>query len=255
MNHEPPTLNQKLGLIMRVGTLMLENGAATYRVEETLSRMGQSLELARLEIFATPTGLIIEADTIDGASASHVSRIGTMTVNMNQLVLLSDLSREAASGGLTYEQIAERISAIERQGALYPDWLVLVGVSMACGAFALLFGGGWREFTATLFGAALGMLVRIGLRSVRLVPLMVTAAAAFVATASGSLGCQVLACAMPEAVPISAVLQLVPGVLMVTGAIDLATGDILSGLARSAYAAVIAFGIASGMLLFLAWGL
>jgi len=42
---------------------------------------------------------------------------------------------------------------------------------------------------------------------------------------------------------------------LVTTVIDLATGDILSGLVRGAYAIVIAAGIALGMLLFLAWGI
>jgi uncharacterized membrane protein YjjP (DUF1212 family) len=41
---------------------------------------------------------------------------------------------------------------------------------------------------------------------------------------------------------------------MVTAVIDLATGDILSGVVRGVYAAVIAAGIALGMLLYLAWG-
>jgi uncharacterized membrane protein YjjP (DUF1212 family) len=59
---------------------------------------------------------------------------------------------------------------------------------------------------------------------------------------------------VPNLAPIASVLQLVPGVPLVTAVIDLATGDVLSGVARGAYAALMAAGIALGMLLFLAWG-
>ncbi|HEC23456.1 MAG TPA: hypothetical protein ENI95_11130, partial [Chloroflexi bacterium] len=115
-------------------------------------------------------------------------------------------------------------------------------------------GGGWREFLATVLGAALSMILRVALRPARLIPLMVIVLAAFAATAGSVLGCRALACPSPDLAPIAAALQLVPGVPLVTAVIDLATGDIISGMARGAYAALMAAGIALGMLLFLAWG-
>lgn len=255
MDTSQADLNEKLSLLMRAGVIMLENGAATYRVDETLSRLGRSLNLARVEVFATPTGLIVEADSPSGESASRVARVSTLGVNMNRLALLSDLSRGAAAEALTAKQIADRLSEIESQGSLYSSWAVVASVSIACAAFALLFGGGWREVLSTFFAAALAMLIRLGLHRVQLVPLMVTAVAAFGATAASSLGCRLLTCAQPDIVPIAAVLQLVPGVPLVTSVIDLATGDIISGIARGTYAILIAFGVALGMLLYLAWGL
>jgi uncharacterized membrane protein YjjP (DUF1212 family) len=255
MELQPIDVEDGLDFLAKAGALMLENGAATYRVDETLTRLGSALGLEHVEVFATPTGLVLEANTLDGRSATKVARVRTMSVNMNRLARLSNLSREASANGMRFEDMASRLHQIEQEGSLYPDWMVIVGVCIACGAFALLFGGGWREVAATLLGAAVGMLVRIRLRPVRLVPLMITAAAAFAATATGSWGCRMLGCTEPEVVPIAAVLQLVPGVPIVTAVIDLATGDIISGVARGAYASVIAVGIALGMLLFLVWGL
>jgi uncharacterized membrane protein YjjP (DUF1212 family) len=247
-------LDAKLDVLIRAGMVMLENGAATYRIAETLTRLGQALALDRVESFATPTGLILEVSDPEG-TLSQVRRVTNIGVNMNRLALIGNLSRDAAAGQVTQRQIAERLLEIEQHKNLYPNWMVMLGVSIACGAFALLFGGGRIEFAATLVGAALAMLVRIGLRPVQLVPLMTTAAAAFVATAASSLTCRALGCAQPDVVPVAAVLQLVPGVPLVTSVIDLATGDIISGVSRGAYATLIAFGIGLGMLLFLVWGL
>jgi uncharacterized membrane protein YjjP (DUF1212 family) len=206
-----------------------------------------------LNVFVTPTGFIVD---VSGAqpSITRVYRVVHQGVNMNRLAQVNALSREAAAGRLDETQIASRLRQIAEQAALYPTWLVVIGVAMACGAFGMLLGGGWREFLATLMGATLAMLVRIALRPVRLVPLLVTVAAAFGATVASWFGCHVLACPVPNLAPIASVLQLVPGVPLVTAVIDLATGDVLSGVARGAYAALMAAGIALGMLLFLAWG-
>lgn len=251
MDTEVLSTDEKLDVLMRAGALLLENGAAAYRVDETLTALGQGLGLSDIEIFAIPTGLILSAAGPEGAR-TKVSHLKALGVNMNRLNQVSSLAREAAS--LNAAAIAARLAAIEKTGSAYPEWMVIIGVALACGAFALLFGGGWREFAAASTGAALAIMMRLRLQKVRLVPFMVTAIAAFVATAASVTACQPLACTSPEVVPVAAVLQLVPGVPMVTWVIDLATGDILSGVTRAAYTAFMAMGIALGMLLFLIWG-
>ncbi len=244
----------RLDLLARAGALMLENGAATYRVDETLTHLGHGLGFEHIEIFATPTGIVLGADCAIGHYV-RVTRISRLGVNMNRLAAISGLSRQAAAGALGAEEIAAAIIAIEQEGSQYPTWVIIGGVALACGMFALLFGSGWREFAAAALGAALTMALRLAVRHLSLVPLVVTVIAAFVATAASTIACRSLACQQLEIVQVAAVLQLVPGVPMVTWAIDLATGDILSGISRAAYAALITMGIALGMLLFLFWGL
>ncbi len=248
------SLDAKLNVLIRVGVMMLENGAATYRVEETISRLGRAIGLTAVESFATPTGLILEGLSAEGR-LTRVRRVTNMGVNMDRLALIGNLSRDAAAGLLTQQQIVARLEEIEQHEGVYSNWLIVLGVSLACGAFALLFGGGWLEFAATIVGAALAMLIRIALRPARLMPLMTTATAAFAATAASSIACRSLVCNQPDIAAVAAVLQLVPGVPLVTSVIDLATGDIISGISRGAYAILIAFGIGLGMLLFLVWGL
>lgn len=245
---------QKLDTLTHTGVLLLENGAPTYRVEETLVALSRAFGLPRIGIYATATGLIVGVEE-EGGSMTRVRSIEPRGVDMNLLNEINLLSREAARGELSPEQITARIAALEAGRPEYPAWLVVVGVALACGAFGMLIGAGWREFAATTLAAALTMILRLRLRRTRLIPLMVTVLAAFTATAASWLGCHVLACTAPNLAPIGAVLQLVPGVPLVTAVVDLTTGDILSGVARGAYGMLIAFGIALGMLLFLVWGL
>ncbi len=246
--------NERLNLLVRAGVLLLENGAATYRVDETLKALGKALELGDVQVFTTPTGFALEAYS-SSCLLTRVHRITRLGVDMNRLAAVNNLSREALSGKLSPEQIAERLSLIEQQEVIYPMWLLAIGVSISCGAFGMLLGGGWPEFAAGVLGALAAMLVRLRFRRIPVLPLMVTVVAAFVATAVSRIGCRALTCTSPDLASIAAVLQLVPGVPLLTSILDLATGDILSGVSRGAYAALMAVGIALGMLLFLAWGL
>lgn len=244
---------QQLELLAHTGVLLLENGAATYRVEEMLSSLGGTFGL-QVGIYSTATGLIVSAEE-PGESMTRVRKIERHGVDMNMLAELNHLSREAAGGALSPEQVAARIAALEAGPRQYPAWLVIAGVAVACGAFGLLIGADWREVIATLVAAALAAALRLRLVRLQLIPLMVVILTAFVSTAASWLGCQALACQTTNLAEISGVLQLVPGVLLVTAIVDLTTGDMLSGVARAAYGALIAFGIALGMLLFLVWGM
>ncbi len=243
-----------LDLLVQAGSLLLENGAATYRVEETMLMLGEALGLPSVDVVATPTGFMLQA----GGPASTTTRVHRVTrqgVNMYRLAAINRLSRDASAGMLSPAQIAARLEYIRSQRSPYPAWLVVNGVAVACGAMCMLLGGGWRETGAAMLGALMAMLVRMRLRSERLLPLMVTVVVAFVATATSWLGCRALTCMSSELAEIAAVLQLVPGVALVTAIIDLATGDIQSGVIRGAYAVLLTIGIALGMLLFLAWGI
>ena len=41
------------------GRLIMENGGETYRVEETITRMGRAFGLQEVESFAVPSGIFI----------------------------------------------------------------------------------------------------------------------------------------------------------------------------------------------------
>jgi uncharacterized membrane protein YjjP (DUF1212 family) len=245
--------DSRLDILVQVSQMLLESGAATYRVEETLRVMGRALGLAEFEAVIFPTGFTLTAHGPQH-SLTRVCRVRHLGVNMYRVSAINSLSREASAGSISPGQVYADLERVRRDSARYPSWLVVFGIAISCGAFVLLLGGGWRELVATMVSAGLAMFARVALRRFALLPLVVVVIAAFIATAVSSLGCWALSCPSPDLAPVAAVLQLVPGVPMVTAVIDLATGDILSGVVRGVYAAVIAAGIALGMLLYLAWG-
>src|SRR5262245_3545403 len=75
--------SRQLDLLAHTGVLLLENGAAIYRVEETLHSLGKAFGI-RVGVYAAATGLIISSE----GGADHVTRVRSIErhgVDMNLL--------------------------------------------------------------------------------------------------------------------------------------------------------------------------
>ena len=57
------------------GKLIMENGGETYRVEETVCRMGKAFGLKEVESFAVPSGVFVSFACEDGSIQTTVLRV------------------------------------------------------------------------------------------------------------------------------------------------------------------------------------
>lgn len=53
------------------GRIIMENGGETYRVEETVTRMGRAFGLKNVESFAVPSGVFVSCEKEDGHSRNR----------------------------------------------------------------------------------------------------------------------------------------------------------------------------------------
>src|SRR5665811_2164089 len=136
----------------------------------------------------------------------------------------------------------DRIEAIRPLYAALPN---AVFAALACGAFAFLNDGGMIEVVGAFLGAGAGQFLRryfLHRRFNQFAVTMMSAAAAclvylgFVTVLDTWMG---VAASNHQAGFVSAVLFLVPGFALVTGALDLAKMDFSAGVARTAYALII----------------
>ena len=89
-------MNYKLLLDTAVaaGELMLENGAETYRVEDTMHRILSLSRLQTAEVFVTMTGFVATLDDPSIHSMTVVRRITNRSTNLDMIdSLLSHLWR------------------------------------------------------------------------------------------------------------------------------------------------------------------
>lgn len=244
------SLEQVLELCLRAGSVMLRNGAETSRVEETIVRIGQSFGCRTVHSFATPTGLFVSMADSEREKTRMLRITGTSTINLSKVHEVNDLSRRCASGTVTLADLAVELNRIDRVPYTYRLRYQHLAAAVSSGAFAVLFGGSLPEF---LVGAVCGWLSNSawGMIGDRMPTFLRTFFAALVGVVMAVIGVKYSFATHTEAAILGAVIPLVPGVAVTNSVRDLMAGELLSGVARAADAALTAFAIAVAVALVL----
>lgn len=232
------------------GRLMMEAGAETYRVEDTMARMAQTQLLSATHSFVTPTGIIFSP-----GSPHHTKliRIEHRSTDLEKIALVNDVSRKLAAGEYNLEEAYARLKQIERENVMFPIWLQIVAAAVASGCFLLMFGGRWTDLPTAIFAGGFGFLVVTFIQEWTRVKFFAEfVAALFVGLISyvavtGGIGTEL------DTIIIGSVMPLVPGLLITNAVRDLMAGHFVSGLSKGAEAFLTSFAIGAGVALVLAF--
>jgi uncharacterized membrane protein YjjP (DUF1212 family) len=239
-------LREVLVIAMRAGQIMLENGANTARVEETIARIGAALGGERADVYATPSGIIATF----AAGAEHRTRVQRSTragIDLSRVAAVLEISRAAEAGALGLAGVREALERVATQGRVYGPSTTTLAVALACACTGALFGGGALEFAVVLVAAGAAHLLRGWMQERGLGRLLVTGLVAGFATALALALATLAGAQRPGPALLGAVILLVPGVLMVSSVADLFRGDVLSGSARAVSALLVLIAIAGGV--------
>ncbi len=223
-------------------------GAPTHRLEDAVCRVGVALEL-ELAILATPTSLQVAFGRL-GDQRVHLLRAEAETMDLGRLSELDELVIAIEGGRLAAPTALQRIRELRRRPPRYPQWVQRLGWALASASAAPLFGGGWIDAAlAAGLGASLEIMSRaLGRRrgSNGLFEPLAAFWAGLVAFMAGAL----IPAASAEAIVLSGVVVLLPGLRLTVGITELATGHVVAGTARLASAAsvmvLMLLGIVSG---------
>jgi uncharacterized membrane protein YjjP (DUF1212 family) len=237
-------LIRRSGVALRVGRLSLSAGTGAYRVKASMARVAHALGVEHHHAHVTLTEITTTSHR--GSSfRTEVAEVRSVGIDANRLCALErfaqDVERRAP---VTVEDATRELDRIQAARPLYPTALNALWAAVACAAFAFLNNGGVVEVVGVFLGAGAGQALRRTLVHRGGNQLGVTMLAAALATlvyvlflaAFGALGG---AATSHEAGHVSAVLFLVPGFPLVTGALDLARLDFSAGVARLTYALTI----------------
>jgi uncharacterized membrane protein YjjP (DUF1212 family) len=242
------TLRDVIDLALWAGQMLLQSGAESQQVEETVHRLGTGLGCDWMDIFVSPNALVITAIS-DGEFRTKVRRVVNIGVNLQVLVEVSALVSEVVNGRLDRHQLRTELTRVSRMQPGYSRATVIVMSGIACAAFSRLFGGDWLIFGITFLAAAAGMLVRQELQKRRLNPFLVVIITTFVAASIASAAPLLHVSSQPQLALVSAVLLLIPGVPLIQSVQDLMKGYPMTGIARGVTGGVTAVCIALGLLL------
>ena len=233
-----------------MGALMLGSGTGSYRVRESMRRVGAALGIERLQALVTLRE-IVTTTTWQGIFRTQVVEVPAPGVNADRLAELEELSRSLPEG-TTAAELNARLDEVEQRPRLHGTGQLVIAAAAACMAFAFLNNGRWAECVVVASAAACGRLVQLLLTGRKVNQFAVVlvaaavAAAVYVAVTAEIRRIDPGASALRASAFTSSVLFLVPGFPMMTAALDLARSDLAAGIQRFTYASLTIFAAGLG---------
>ncbi len=248
VDQQPYESSRYAALVLNLGRALLHVGSPAHRLESAMQIMANRLGL-QAEFFSTPTSLIVSLG--DGEEQkTFLARSDPGTANLAKLADLTLIMDELERGAIDPEEADLRVRAIDTAAPRYGTWLELFGFTGIAIGVAPLIGGGWREtLLAAVLGTVCGCCV-LWLRQHLDRSRLTTPLAAALITFLGTLWCgfDPETALMPAI--IASMIALVPGMDLTTACRELATGHLVSGASRMAFAlmifALLTFGLVMG---------
>ena len=236
-----------LRLALFVGELLLSNGAETYRIEDTMKRICKSRGFNYINIFISPTSIIISDARFDGITFLTV--IKERNINLNKIVLFNDFSRKFVSNtSISVDEAIDELKNINNNAFIYSNITNYIATAFGCAGFAYIIGG--NNPLNFLLTAITSIIVFISYKktmSFSGLSAFSSLVAAIIVTMIAIFFTEINLVESPTTMIVGAIMPLLSGVTFVKGIRDLVTGDLMSGGARISEACLIAISVATGV--------
>lgn len=232
------------------GRLMMEAGAETYRVEDTMARMAETQQLSATHSFVIPTGIIFSP-----GSPHHTKliRIKDRTTDLEKVALVNDVSRKLSTDEYTLEEAYTKLQGIEKANVMFPLWLQIIAAAIASGCFLIMYEGLWKDVPVAIFAGGVGYVIVTKIHEQTRVKFFAEFVAALFIGISGFAAVQMGLGTELDKIIIGSVMPLVPGLLITNAVRDMMAGHFMSGLSKGAEAFLTAFAIGAGVALVLSF--
>ena len=225
------------------GSIILENGGETYRVEDTVDRLGRALGAVDVQSFSVPSGMFITVSFPDGTSQTKIYRAHGRGTHLKKVDDVNRISRLAAAGSVSPEQALDALRKIQADGpAFHPAWRLFANAASSAG-FAAMFGGSWLDL---LFAFLSGIFIQLLLDAIDRCGAIQSAAGGALCTLLPLLFNHFTGFGLVDAITGGLLMPLVPGLAMTNAVQDAMRGDVLSGVGHGMQAVLTAVLVAGG---------
>ena len=231
---------------MLAGKMMLESGAETYRVEDTMHHILKTSRLEVVEILVVLTGITA---SISGENVTPITLIQGLEkrgTNLSVIEQVNQISRRYCGGEIELQEAYDQLKKVE--SIPYPGVLAFfVPLAVAVG-FTISFGGSVADVAATVAVGFLLSIVMAAAGSAGIDGLILDIVTSFSVGLMAVLMKRVMGSAINlDTVVIGSIMPLVPGVAITNAVRDTLQGDYISGCARILEAFLKAAAIALGV--------
>lgn len=235
--------------LLLAGRIIMENGGETYRVEETINRMGRAFGLSGVESFAVPSGLFISYKKENGEAETRVLRIRKGSTNLTRVNEVNSISRAVEARELNCEEALARLKAVQTIGGTVKKRWLPVAAAVSAGGFAVMFGGGPLDFALAVAVTALVQTISVVMDSMHMESMVTTLLSSLLSTLIPLVLHALTGLGLTEAIIAGALMPMLPGLAMTNAVQDTMRGDLISGMAHGIQAVLTAGLVAGGALL------
>ena len=242
----PDNKKNILRLALFIGELMLMNGAETYRVEDTIIRICKSRGFNHINVFTSPTAIIISDYRFDGYT--FMKTIKKRSIDLNKISLLNNFSRKfVRETELNVKDAMKELKSLINITS-YSSSVVNFSTGIGSAFFAGLLGGNdINTFISTFITSILAVIIYNKIMKISSIPAFSSLVASTFIASIGVLLSHLNIIISPEMLIVGSIMPLLPGVSLIKGLRDLISGDLISGVARAFDASATAVSIACGV--------
>lgn len=241
-----------LHLALDAGEIMIQNGAETYRVQDTMLRILATAGQEKTDAHALVTLLVATLPKTDGSPLSMMRAIHSRSVNFQKVCAVNEMSRHFVSGVISLDEATKRLEEIRKQRAYLPPTHI-IGYGLISSCFSFLGCHSLSIGFVSFFTGLLAGILMLHLGSKKMPYFLPTfLCGCFIALLACGLSPLLPADSMDDII-IGGIMPLLPGVTFSKSMGDLMEGNLISGYTKAIEALVIAASLAGGVGLILSY--
>jgi uncharacterized membrane protein YjjP (DUF1212 family) len=239
--------NEKiLKLVMRVGEILLCNGAEIFRVEETIKIIAKAYDTGDVDVYVLSNGIFLTLNIGENSFSTQIKSISLNTVHLGRVAAVNNLSRNIVAGKYTIENAIKELDKIAVL-SFAPDYLRVICAGIGSASFGYLLGGtAYDSGVAFVSGMLLYMFIIFADK--RKLPKVLKSVV-------GSGGVTLVSSILfylgfgdsLDHIIIGSIICMVPGVALTTSVRDFFNGDYLSGTIHLVDTLIVAASISVGV--------
>ncbi|MBB4349368.1 threonine/serine ThrE exporter family protein [Aliirhizobium cellulosilyticum] len=231
--------------VARIGRLLFTNGADTRHVVSSITDVAQHLGQTA-HVLVTSEGILVTIGTSEQFSTKVGHEITGTAVNMGRLLAIERIVDNIRDGQRDVDSIERQIDEVETSRDRYPALLVVIGVAATTGSLAMLFGSTSTVAAASFVTGVSSAFLRRVLPRICTNQIVDTFLVAILSGLVAVLTLRLTPNQSPVLALTAAGMILVPGVPLINGIREIASGHAGNGIARltMGVAAVLAIGFA-----------
>lgn len=240
-----PTEKELLATCSQVGNLLLNSGAETFRIENTIEHIGKAAQTP-IVCYSTLTAIFI---TINESTDTLFIKPKMGGYDLKKVDAINQLSRDFTQQKINFNQFNQAVIDLDQTVTQTPFWLQVLGAGLVSMAPMLVFKATWTDLSLSFFVGLLAFIFSKKITNHYDFPYISEVVGGFTIGLLASLLVKFHIGDNLYNIIISSLMPLVPGVAITNAIREIIAKEIISGIVRITYAFFVAGAIAFGVIL------